>query len=123
MAGPKVAVKFAGDYPPGSNGNDCAMEMVSYLRSVLATTNAAAVLFDLRALQYTWGDAIGGLAGALLERSARIRPSAIVATGRTARSLEPLVGSQTIFGVAGTRTFSIPEALDHLKQALGQETG
>jgi len=41
--------------------------MVSYLDSVLATTNAAAVLFDLRQLQYTSGDAIGGLAAALLK--------------------------------------------------------
>jgi hypothetical protein len=96
-AGPIVPVAFAGDYPAGSEGNGCAAEMVSYLRSVLATTNAAAVLFDLRGLQYTWGDAIGGLALVLLrERAARIRPSAIVASGRTARSLEPLLGPRFI---------------------------
>jgi hypothetical protein len=86
-AGPIVAVAFAEDYPAGSEGNDCAAEMVSYLRSALATSNAAAVLFDLRKLQYTWGDAIGGFAWALQEHAARIRPSAIVAGGRTARSL------------------------------------
>jgi hypothetical protein len=120
-----VAVAFAGKYPPGSAGNDCAAEMVSYLRSVLATTNAAAVLFDLRWLQYTWGDAIGGLAAALLkEGTTTIRPSALVAVGRTARSLEPLLGPQFIFGMAGTRMFStIPEALDHLKLVLGRESG
>jgi hypothetical protein len=98
--------------------------MVSYLRSVLATTNAAAVLFDLRRLQYTWGDAIGGLAWALREGAARFRPSAIVASGRTARSLEPLLGPQFIFGAVGTKMFStIPEALDHVQQVLGPQTG
>src|SRR5215831_5865604 len=124
-AGHIVAVAFAGNYPPGSAGNDCAAEMVSYLRSVLATTNPAAVLFDLQRLKYTWGDAIGGLALALLEDDARrFRPSAIVAGGRTARSLEPLLGPQFTFGVVGTRMFStIPDALNHLKQVLGQETG
>ena len=124
-AGPIVAVAFAGNYPPGSAGNDCAAEMVLYLRSVLATTNAAAVLFDLRRLRYTWGDAIGGLAAALLkEGTTPTRPSAIVAAGLTARSLEPLLGPQFIFGVAGTRMFStIPDALNHLKQVLGQESG
>jgi hypothetical protein len=54
----------------------------------------------------------------------RIRPSAIVAGGRTARSLEPLLGPQFIFGAVGTRMFStIPEALNHLEQVLGQEAG
>jgi len=123
-AGPIVAVAFAGNYPPGSAGNDCASEMVSYLDSVLATTNAAAVLFDLRQLQYTSGDAIGGLAAALLkDRTAHMRPSAIVASGRTARSLQPLLGPQFIFGIVGTRMFStIPDALNHLKRVLAQET-
>jgi len=124
--GPIVTVAFAGNYPPGSAGNGCAAEMVSYLHSVLATTNAAAVLFDLRSLDYTWGDAIGGLAAALLSRegAARFRPSAIVASGRTAHALEPLLGPPSIFGVVGTRMFgTVPEALNHLKQLLEQETG
>ena len=123
-AGPIVALAFSGDYPPGSAGNECAAEMVSYLCSVLATTNPAAVLFDLRGLQYTWGDAIAVLALVLLkEGHVPIRPSAIVASGLTARSLEPLLGPRCVFSVAGTRMFStIPDALNHLKQALGQET-
>jgi len=122
-AGPIVTVAFAGNYPAGSEGNDCAAEMVAYLRSVLATTNAAAILFDLRRLQYTWGDAIGGLALALRE-GAHYRPSAIVASGLTGRSLEPLLGPRFIFGVVGTGMFStIPEALNHLEQVLGQQGG
>ena len=122
--GPIVTLTFAGKYPPGSAGNGCAAEMVSYLGSVLATTNAAAVLFDLRRLQYTWGDAIGGLAWVLLKRHPeRTRPSAIIAGGRTARALEPLLGPRFSFGIVGTRMFSdLPEALHHLTQALGQES-
>ena len=124
-AGPILAVSFAEKYPQGSQGNGSAAEMVSYLRSVLAATNAAAVLFDFRDLQYTWGDAIGGLAWVLLrERPEHVRPSAIVAHGRTARALAPLLGPQFSFGVVGTRMFdSTPEALDYLRQALAQQTG
>jgi hypothetical protein len=123
-AGPILTVAFAGNYPSGSDGNNCSAEMVSYLRSILVTTNAAAVILDLRRLQYIWGDAIGGLALALGVDAPRFRPSAIVASGPTARSLEPLLGAQFIFGVVGTRMFStIPEALNHLEQVLGQESG
>src|SRR5688572_2792093 len=123
-SGPIVAVSFAGRYLPGSEGNAFAAEMVNYLRSVLVATNAAAVLFDFRSLQYTWGDAIGGLAWALDVRAEHVRPSAIVAQGRTARALAPLLGSQFVFGRAGSRMFdNIPEALEHLQQALAQQTG
>jgi hypothetical protein len=123
-SGPILVVAFAGSYPPGSAGNDCAAEMVSYVRSVLVTTNAAAVLFDLRRLQYSWGDAIGGLAYALRDGdSQRFRPSAIVAIGSTARSLEGLLGPQCIFGVIGTRMFStIRAAVNYLQEVLEQET-
>ena len=122
--GPIVAVTFVGDYPPGSEGNECATEMVTYVRSVLSSTNATAVLFDLRDLHYTWGDAIGGLAWALREQATNFRPSAIVASGGTARALEPLLGPQFIFGVAGTKMFgSMGEAVHHLERLLDQETG
>jgi len=48
--------------------------MVSFCFSVLITANPAAVLFDLRRLEYTWGDAIGGLAHVLLQDGeARLR--------------------------------------------------
>jgi len=131
-AGPILTLAFAGNYPPGSAGNDCAAEMVSFFFSVLVTTKPAAVLFDLRRLQYTWGDAIGGLAHVLVQDGAarlqegtpRFLPSAIVADGPTARSLQSLISPQTVFGVVGTKMFgTIPEALNHLKRVLEQETG
>jgi hypothetical protein len=118
-AGSILAVAFAGKYPPGSDGNECAAEMVAYVRSVLSTTNAAAVIFDLRNLNYTWGDAICGLALALLEEHASFRPSSIVATGPTARALEPLLSPKYIFGVAGTKMFgNMPDAVGHLERVL-----
>ena len=123
-AGAVLAVAFAGKYPAGSGGNQCAAEMVSYLRSALTTTDAAAILFDLRNLEYTWGDAIGGLAWVLQKQAGVFRPSAIVANGLTARALAPLVGPQCSFGVVGTKMFgSMPEAIDHLERVLAQETG
>jgi hypothetical protein len=98
--------------------------MIDYFRSVLVATNAAAVLFDFQSLQYTWGDAIGGLALPLLQAgTGHVRPSAIVAQGRTADALVPLLGPQFIFGVVGTRMFdNIPEAVEHLHRALAQQT-
>ena len=131
-AGPILTLTFAGYYPPGSAGNECAAEMVSYCFSVLITANPAAVLFDLRRLEYTWGDAIGDWrmcccrdgAARLRKGAARALPSAIVADGATARSLRPLIGTHTVLGVAGTKMFSTtPEALNYLKRVLEQETG
>lgn len=114
-----LVVAFAGDYPPGSDGNKCAAEMVAYVRSVLAASDAAAVLFDFRKLNYTWGDAIGRIAGALQKKDRSFRPSAIVAVGRTALALGPLLEPNFLLGVAGTKMFStMPEAVDHLKREL-----
>ena len=123
-SGPIVAVRFAGKYPPGSEGNASAAEMVNYLRSVLVATDAAAVLFDFQSLQYTWGDVIGALAWALLTPPKHVLPSAIVAQARTARALAPLLCPQFAFGIVGTRMFdNTPEALEHLQQMLAQQTG
>jgi len=117
--GPVVAVTFPGTYRPGSEGNDDAATMVAYLRYVLSATKPAAVIFDVRDLEYSWGDGIGGLALALFERSTSFCPSAIVAVGPTARSLQPLLDRPFAFGIAGTKMFgTVPEAIAHLERAL-----
>lgn len=117
--GPILAIAFAGMYPPGSEGNECAAEMVAYVRSALSTTNTAAMLFDLRNLDYTWGDAIGGLAVALMEKNASFRPSAIVAVGPTARALEPLLSRRFVIGFAGAKMFdNVPDAVSHSERVL-----
>jgi len=122
--GPLIAVAFAGEYPPGSSGNEFARDMVSYLESTLGATNAAAVLFDFRNLDYTFGDAICALARPLRLATSRLRPSAIVASGPTAHALEPLLGPNWLFGIVGTKMFSaMPEAIAYLEEMLAREAG
>lgn len=117
-----MAVKYSGVYPLGSDGNQCAREMVAYLDSVL-DDGAAAILFDLRTLEYSWGDAIGSLAVTLARRGPSRRPSAIAATGHTSDALAPLLGAQSAFGVMGTKMFgSMVEAISHLTSALDEQT-
>ena len=67
----------------GFRGQQMRADMVVYLDSVL-DAGAAAILFDFRSLDYSFGDAIGGLAVALVRRGPGLHPSAIVATGQTA---------------------------------------
>lgn len=118
VRGPLIAVKFGGTYPPGSAGNDFAQWMVRCLRRVLAETGAAGVILDLSELDYSMGDAIGGLAAPLMEAGCR-RPAAIVANGSTARALEPLLAPNYILGVAGIKLFSTREdALARLRRVL-----
>jgi hypothetical protein len=122
--GPVVAVAFAGSYLPGSGGNEFAHDMVTHVSAMLDTTNAVAVLFDLRNLEYESGDAICGLVWPLREGASHFRPSAIVATGGTARALEPLLGPNWLFGIAGTKMFgAMPEAVAHLEKMLGGKAG
>lgn len=125
-AGPLLAVVFGGTYAPGSEGNAFAREMVDYLRSILSDRKPAAVLFDLTALDYVWGDAIGGLAIPLMEKDeesgTRFLPSAIVATGQTARALRPLLERRFVFGLAGTKLFGTrQEAVAYLETVRPRE--
>jgi hypothetical protein len=93
--------------------------MVSYVRSALDTREVAAALFDLRDLEYTWGDAIGGVVWALRQEGMDFLPSAIVANGRTALALKSLFDMRGIFSVAGTKLFrTMNEPLRYLEGAL-----
>jgi hypothetical protein len=122
--GPKgqiVAVVFGGKYLPGSQGNEFARQMVDYLRSIVADTQPAAVVIDLTHLDYIWGDAICSLALPLAEAGKRFRPSAIVARGRTARSLRPLMEPPWLLGAAGMKLFDNREdAGAHLEDLLSR---
>ena len=116
-----MAVAYSGHYPPGSSGNHEAQTMVAYLVYALVATEAVAVVLDLRNLEYTWGDAITRLALALRDDGG-FRPSAILAGGRTAEALQPLLGRSWPFGLAGTRLFdTMPEAVEHVVRALSGE--
>ncbi len=121
-SGPIVCLAFAGEYPPGSLGNSCAAEMITYVRSVLVETNASSILFDFRNLNYTWGDAISGLALAL-EKDGVFRPSVIVADGHTSRALEALLAPPHVLGVGGMKMFrNMPEAIAYLERKLNEST-
>jgi hypothetical protein len=120
-AGVIVAVTYAGRYLPGSEGNAFASRMVAFLRTVVAESRPAAVVIDLTALDYVFGDAICGLAVPLLSRDHRFLPAAIVAVGKTAIALTPLLTPPMALGVAGVTLFSNQaDAVAHLEQFLYQ---
>lgn len=117
--GPIVTVVFGGTYPPGSGGNEFGLQMVGFLRSALAETNAAAVVLDLLALDYIWGDAIVGLALPFVQENTGFRPAAIVATGRTAAALQPLLQPPFALDLAAMRLFdNRGAAIAHLERTL-----
>lgn len=117
--GPLIAVRFGGLYPLGAEGVEFGRAMVGFLRSVLAETNAAGVIFDLTALEYVWGDGIGELGMALFEKGRGFRPAAIVAMGGTAHALEPLCEPNLLLGIAGVKIVRTrDEARAQVEQAL-----
>jgi hypothetical protein len=118
--GPVVAVVFGGTYAPESAGNECALQMRHFLRTVVDETAPAAVVLDLLAVDYVWGDAIGSLALPLLDKGQAFRPVAIVATGQTADALRSLLESGSVLRLLpGIRLLgSRPEAVGHLERAL-----
>src|SRR5262249_30432357 len=82
-----VAAIYGGRIAGGSSGNILARQFVEHLQNVVATAEPAGVVIDLTELDYTYGDAIGGLALPFLNRireGRRIMPVGIVATGPTA---------------------------------------
>jgi hypothetical protein len=120
--GSMIAVVYAGHIPPGSLGNPMSGRFIDYLQNVLQETHPAAVMLDLIDVDYTFGDAICGLALAILrsapQRSWRM-PVAIVAAGRTAAALAPLLEPNWAFGIIGAKMFAdrgMAEA--YLKTAL-----
>ena len=112
-------VSFGGVYSPDAAGVAFADAMIQSLRSALAETRAAGVVLDLTALDYVWGDTICGLAMPLLDKGKGFRPAAIVAAGRTAKALEPLLAPNFLLGMAGMKLVRTrEEALAHLERAL-----
>jgi hypothetical protein len=119
-SGPLIAVTFGGVYRPGSAGLEFGRAMIEFLQSTLNETNPAGVIIDLTALDYIWGDTIAGLAMPLLsEDKTRFRPAVIVAVGRTAQSLEPLLEPRNLLGLAGVKMVRTRQAaVAHLERAL-----
>src|SRR2546421_9228012 len=117
--GPVVAVAFRGLYPPGSLGNEHVRQMRDYVAAVVAEAEPAAALLDLTALDYEWGDALAGLALPLRTGATGCRPFCIVATGRTAKAIRPLVDPNWLLGVLGGKLFETrDEAVAYLAARL-----
>ena len=117
-----MTVVFTGRLLPGSAGNDLTRQFVDDLNHIVRTQPPAGVVLDLTNFDYTFGDAIGGLACAFLDRVRRgrwIMPVAIVATGRTATALAPLLEPSWILSVIGAHLFDGREAaIAHVRSAL-----
>jgi GrpB-like predicted nucleotidyltransferase (UPF0157 family) len=118
--GPIVAIAFGGTYPPGSEGNDFARQMFEFVRTLVTETKPGAVVIDLSALDYVWGDAIGTLSIPLFGTGKDFRPVAIVATGRTAKALRPLLEPRFALGLLPCMALfeSRREAVERLERAL-----
>ncbi len=116
-------ISFSGRYPPGSFGNPHASRMIFFAREAIEKNSPSAVLFDLRRLNYTWGDAITDLARTVRDpETRRVLPACLLAKGRTATALEGLIR------FAG-RNMDLPlfldreEALQHLRSRLAGRNG
>ncbi len=110
-----IVVQYVGSYPPGSEGNDLAHGMVEFLKKAIAEAKPEAVILDLTQLDYTWGDAICGLAMMLYDGN-RFRPAALIATGKTAEALKPLFEPLILFGIAGVKLVgTMDEAVEHVE--------
>ena len=101
--GPILQICFCGEYPHGSSGNSAAEIVECTLASAVAKLSPAGVIIDFSELEYTWSDAISRLATPLRRPDGAFLPACIVASGETARSLTPLMGSKWLFGIAGVR--------------------
>jgi hypothetical protein len=117
-----MTVVFTGRLLPGSAGNELTRQFVDDLNHIVRTQQPAGVVLDLTGCDYTSGDAIGGLAYAFLDRVRSRRwiiPVAIVATGRTATALAPLLEPPWILSNIGAQLFDGREAaIAYVRSAL-----
>ena len=110
-----IHFKFKGIYPPGSQGNPTASQMIEYIEKVLTNYNCIGVIFNLLELNYIYGDAICGIVKPLWTDKG-ITPSCIIAKGKTAMAIEPLLGSHFLLGLAGCKLFrSYEDGIYYLK--------
>ena len=122
-----LCVKYEGHYPPGSEGNDVAKAMTKYAVESYGRHSPDAVMFDLTELEYIWGDAIAGIAVALIQHTHEcplLFPACVVARGRTYKALKALFEPKWAFGVAGMRLFTtIDQGMIYLHDATRTAAG
>lgn len=113
-----LEICFEGKYPPGSLGNEHAQKMIDFARKRIEAEKPGAVLYNLRQLNYAWGDAIVGLARPLVDTEHKtILPACIYAEGGTAAALKALLPAFVDYEV---ELFQDRDAaLERLQERLG----
>ena len=110
---------FSGRFGKGSQGNSDANEMAEYVMGVVTNDRPAAVMFNLRNLQYEVGDAIGGIALPLMAKGKSAIPACFVASDTTAQALQWFFQKNAIFGIAGFKMFpDLEQAIAFLKERI-----
>jgi hypothetical protein len=95
-----LEITFEGTYPPGALGNEPARKMIDFARKMIVAEKPGAVLYNLRQLNYVWGDAVVGLARPLVDSERKtILPACIYAEGGAAAALQALLPTFVVYEV------------------------
>ena len=114
-AGPILEISFRGKHWDG-----CGNDMIDFVRESVTRWKPAAVLVNLEEFKYAAGNDVGALLFPLLDKQTRrFRTFSIVATGRTARSLQDLFELTEIPELSNAPFFvRRSDALTHLERHL-----
>jgi hypothetical protein len=120
--GPILRVAFSGVHRDG-----VGQLVGDYLAEALERHQPAAVVLDFLNFKYRFGNDIGGIVQAFVcddaDGKAVTRPSAIVATGRTAKSLMSLLQPMYVLDDFAVRFFlDVSSAVEHLRVRLESGT-
>jgi len=101
-----LVLEFVGRYGHGSGGNDDATFMRAITLSAISAWDAGAVLFDLRELDYEWGDEIWSVFGSQSIPPAMLEePQALIVSDRCREGFS-------------TCSDMVPEMFDDLDSAI-----
>ncbi len=116
-SGDILEIAFSGDHE-WTHGN----EMASFIRQALSAHPAVAVVINLLAYEYTFGNDVSGLFEAFMDRKLDgYRPACIVASGKTYQSLHRLMEPTQMLELLPMET-SVEDALHRLTGQL-QDSG
>lgn len=105
-----IVLRFTGSYGYGSAGNDDGQFMRTITLCALSLWNVEGVVFDLRELDYEWGDKIWGMYGRSIDPSGIDElPFATVASDRNR------AGFESCESIVGPLFNDIESAIDNLR--------
>ena len=119
-----ASIQVRGEYPAGSEGNEHGNAITAFVRKVVRESEAKALLLDFSELRYEYGDAIGSAfvhPSPQGQSEVEFLPCAVVASGRTKKSLiSLLIDFGRIDSYVSLAFFEHPEeAATHLRAAAG----